>query len=139
MINHVILVGRLGQDPEIRHTQNGDAVANFSVATSDKWKDKTSGEWKEKTEWHRCSAFSGLASVAEKFLQKGTLVYVEGKMRTRSYDKDGEKRYTTEITLGPTAVLRILADGRPRSDDAPAQKANDKKATAPDLDDEMPF
>lgn len=96
-VNKAILVGRLGKDPEVRHLENGAAVANFSIATSETYKDKTSGERKEQTEWHNIVLWRGLADVAEKYLKKGDMVYIEGKLRTRSWDKDGVTRYTTEI------------------------------------------
>jgi single-strand DNA-binding protein len=96
-INKVILVGRLGRDPEMKYLTNGDAVCNFSIATSDTWKDKDSGEKKEKTEWHRIVTFRKLAEICGKYLSKGSMVYIEGKLQTRSWEKDGITRYTTEI------------------------------------------
>lgn len=95
-VNKAIIVGRLGKDPEIRHTQGGKTVANFPVATSETWKDK-SGQKKEQTEWHLVQVWGGLADVAEKYLNKGDMVYIEGKLRTRSWEKDGITRYQTEI------------------------------------------
>ncbi|MDH5366285.1 MAG: single-stranded DNA-binding protein [Cyclobacteriaceae bacterium] len=96
-VNKVILVGRLGKDPEVRHLESGVGVANFSVATSEVYKDRNSGERKEVTEWHNVVLWRGLADVAEKYLKKGDMVYVEGKLRTRSWEKDGVTRYTTEV------------------------------------------
>ena len=96
-VNKVILVGRLGKDPEVRHLESGAAVANFPIATSETYKDRNTGERKEVTEWHNVVLWRGLADVAEKFLKKGDMVYVEGKLRTRSWEKDGITRYTTEI------------------------------------------
>lgn len=96
-VNKVIIVGRLGKDPEVRHLENGASVANFSVATSEVYKDRNTGERKEQTEWHNVVLWRGLAEVAEKYLTKGDMVYVEGKLRTRSWEKDGVTRYTTEI------------------------------------------
>jgi single-strand DNA-binding protein len=96
-INKVILVGRLGRDPEMKYFQSGDAVCNFSIATSDTWKDKDSGEKKEKTEWHRIVTYRKLAETCGKYLSKGSLVFIEGKLQTRSWEKDGVTRYTTEI------------------------------------------
>ena len=96
-VNKVILVGRLGKDPEVRHLESGAAVANFPIATSETYKDRNTGERKEITEWHNIVLWRGLADVAEKFLKKGDMVYVEGKLRTRSWEKDGITRYTTEI------------------------------------------
>lgn len=96
-VNKVIIVGRLGKDPEVRHLENGATVANFPVATSETYKDKNTGERKEQTEWHNVVLWRGLAEVAEKYLNKGEMVYIEGKLRTRSWEKDGITRYTTEI------------------------------------------
>ena len=96
-VNKVILVGNLGRDPEVRHLENGASVANFSIATSETYKDK-SGNKQEQTEWHNIVLWRGLAEIAEKYLRKGSQIYVEGKLRTRSWqDKDGNTRYTTEI------------------------------------------
>ncbi len=97
-VNKVIIIGNLGRDPEIKYTQSNVPVANFSVATSESWKDKTSGEWQEKTEWHRVTAWRHLAERAEKYLRKGKQVYVEGRLETRKWQgQDGQDRYTTEI------------------------------------------
>ena len=97
-INKAILIGNLGQDPEIRHLPDGAAVANFSVATSDKWTDKNTGEPRERTEWHRIVAFRRPAEIAGEYLKKGRQVYIEGKIQTREWeDKNGNRRWTTEI------------------------------------------
>lgn len=105
MINKVILVGRLGAAPELKSTQKGEKLANFSVATSEKWVDK-SGESKESVEWHKIVCFGGLAETCGKYLQKGMQVYIEGKLQTRSWeDKDGEKRFTTSVVAN---VVRFL-------------------------------
>lgn len=96
-VNKVILVGRLGKDPEVRHLENGAAVANFSIATSEVYKDRNTGERREQTEWHNIVLWRGLAEVAEKYLKKGDMAYIEGKLRTRSWEKDGITRYTTEV------------------------------------------
>ena len=104
-INKVILVGYLGQDPEIRYTPDGVAIVNFSVATTESWKDKASGEKKEKTEWHRVVAFRKLGEICGEWLTKGQLVYLEGKLQTRSWEKDGITRYTTEIVLNDMKML----------------------------------
>ena len=97
-VNKVILVGNLGQKPEIRYTQTNTAVATLSIATSESWKDKDSGEQREKTEWHRVVFFGKLAEIAEQYLDKGSQLYVEGKLQTRKWqDKDGNDKYTTEI------------------------------------------
>jgi single-strand DNA-binding protein len=104
-INKVIIVGRLGQDPEMRYFADGTAVANFSIATSDEWKDKTTGEKKEKTEWHRIVVFRKLAEICGKYLSKGRQVYIEGKLQTRSWEKDGVTRYTTEVVANDMQML----------------------------------
>ena len=105
-VNKVIILGRLGQDPELSHTPSGAAVCNMSIATSEKWKDKTSGADQEKTEWHRIVVWGKMAESCSKYLSKGKQAYIEGKLQTRSWDdKDGNKRYTTEINA--TAVQFI--------------------------------
>jgi single-strand DNA-binding protein len=97
-VNKVILVGNLGQKPEMRYTQTNTAVATLSIATSESWKDKESGEQREKTEWHRVVFFGKLAEIAEQYLDKGSQLYIEGKLQTRKWqDKDGNDKYTTEI------------------------------------------
>ncbi|MDH5397739.1 MAG: single-stranded DNA-binding protein [Cyclobacteriaceae bacterium] len=96
-VNKVILVGRLGKDPEVRHLENGVAVSNFPIATSEVYRDRVTGERREQTEWHNIVLWRGLADIAEKYLKKGDMIYVEGKLRTRSWERDGITRYTTEI------------------------------------------
>ncbi len=97
-VNKVLLIGRLGRDPEVRYTPDGTAIANFSIATSEEWKDKKTGEKQERTEWHRIVAFRRLGEICGEYLSKGRQVYVEGRLQTRDWqDKDGNKRYTTEI------------------------------------------
>jgi single-strand DNA-binding protein len=96
-VNKVILVGRLGKDPEVRNLENGATVANFTMATSESYKDKTTGDKKEITEWHNIVLWRGLADIAAKYLHKGDMVYIEGKLRTRSWEKEGVTRYSTEI------------------------------------------
>lgn len=107
-INKVILVGNLGNDPEIRYMPNGNAVANVSLATSDSWKDKATGEQQEKTEWHRVVFFNRLAEIVEQYVKKGSKLYVEGRLQTRSWEQDGVKRYSTEIVASEMQML----DGR---------------------------
>jgi single-strand DNA-binding protein len=112
-VNRVILVGNLGSDPEIRSFQNGGRVANFSIATSESWKDKNTGERKERTEWHRISIVNeALVVVVERFLKKGSKVYLEGQLETRKYEKDGKDVYTTEVVLRPYRGTLTLMDGR---------------------------
>ena len=110
-VNKVILVGNVGQDPEVRQFQNGGQVASFSLATSETWKDKNTGERKEKTEWHRVSVFSeGLVRVVQNYIKKGSKLYIEGQLETRKWqDKDGQDRYTTEVVLrGFNSTLTML-------------------------------
>jgi single-strand DNA-binding protein len=113
-VNKVILVGNLGKDPETRTFANGGKVVSFSLATSENWKDRSSGERKEKTEWHNISIFSeGLAGVAERFLRKGSKVYIEGQLETRKWqDQSGNDRYTTDVVLRNFNSSMVLLDGR---------------------------
>jgi len=112
-VNKVILIGNLGRDPEIRSFQNGGRVANLNIATSETWRDKASGERKERTEWHRVTVFNeNLVGVVERFLKKGSKVYIEGQLETRKYEKDGREQYTTEIVLRPYRGELTLLDGR---------------------------
>ena len=108
-INKVILVGRLGKDPEVRYMPNGGAVANLQLATSESWRDKQTGEMKEQTEWHRVVLFGKLAEVAAEYLHKGAQVYIEGQLRTRSWDDNsGVTRYVTEILVKTTGTMQML-------------------------------
>lgn len=112
MLNKVQLIGRLGKDPEVRNLESGKAVANFSIACSEKWKDRTSGEVKEKTEWVNLVAWDPLADkVIARYLHKGDLVYIEGKLQTRSWEKDGVTRYTTEVLVSSLIMLSTKRDG----------------------------
>ncbi len=113
-VNKVILVGNLGRDPEVRHTQDGKKIANLSVATSDSWKDKNTGERREKTEWHRVVIFNeGLSNIAEQYLRKGSKVYLEGALQTRKWtDKDGNDKYSTEVVLQGFNCVMTMLDGR---------------------------
>src|SRR3954466_12114400 len=112
-VNKVILIGNLGRDPEVRTMQNGGKVANLSLATSENWKDKTTGERKEKTEWHRVVIFGQLADIAERFLKKGSKVYVCGQLQTRKWtDKDGAEKYSTEVVLQGFGGELTMLDGK---------------------------
>ncbi len=116
-VNKVILVGNLGRDPEVRQSQAGAKIVNFSVATSESWKDKNTGERRERTEWHRVVIFSeGLANIAEQYLRKGSKVYLEGALQTREYEKDGTKRYSTEIVLQGFNSTMTMLDTRGSKD-----------------------
>ena len=113
-VNKVILIGNLGQDPEVRQFQNGGSVCNLSIATSENWKDKNTGERREKTEWHRVAIFSeGLVRIAQQYLKKGSKVYIEGKLQTRKWqDQNGQDKYSTEVVIqGYDGTLTML-DGR---------------------------
>ncbi len=143
-INKVILVGNLGNDPEIRYMPNGEAVANFTVATSESWRDKTTGEQREKTEWHRVAVFGRLAEIAGEYLKKGSQVYIEGKNSTRKWqDQSGQDRYTTEVVVsGFNAVMQML--GGNQNKQAPKTPPEPQAPQAPseppmDFDDSIPF
>jgi len=111
-VNKVILVGTCGQDPETRYLPSGNAVTNLSLATSEQWTDKQTGQRVEKTEWHRVSLFGKVAEIAGEYLRKGSQVYIEGKLQTREWEKDGIKRYTTEIIVDMQGTMQLLG-GRP--------------------------
>jgi len=113
-VNKVILVGNVGSDPEIRSFNNGGKVANFSLATSENWRDKQSGERKEKTEWHRVAIFNdGLVGIVERYVKKGSKLYIEGKLQTRKWtDRDGNDKYTTEVVLQGFGGTLTMLDGR---------------------------
>ena len=113
-VNKVILVGNLGRDPEIRHTQDGKKIANLSIATSESWKDRNTGERKERTEWHRVVIFSeGLANISEQYLRKGSKVYLEGQLQTRKWtDQSGQDKYSTEVVLQGFNCTLTMLDGR---------------------------
>ena len=110
-LNRAMIIGRLGRDPEIRYTPDGKAVVNFSIATSDKWRDKQTGELKERTEWHRIVAFGRLAEICGEYLSKGRQIFIEGRLRTRSWERDGITRYTTEIEATNMQMLGSKNDG----------------------------
>lgn len=149
-VNKVILVGNLGQDPDVKHTQAGTKIVNLSVATSERWKDKQSGESRERTEWHRVVVFNeGLAGVAERYLSKGSKVYLEGQLQTRKWQgQDGQDRYTTEVVLKPYQGQLVLLGDRggtqnhPAGEDRSEQRSQGVARTGErydDLDDEIPF
>ncbi len=118
-VNKVILIGNLGQDPEIRYMPNGGAVANLTLATSESWRDKQTGEMREKTEWHRVVIFGKLAEVAGEYLKKGSQVYIEGSLQTRKWqDQSGQDRYTTEVVVNIGGSMQMLGG---RGGDAPSQ------------------
>lgn len=110
-VNKVILIGNLGGDPDTRYMPNGNAVCNVTLATSDSWKDKNTGQLQERTEWHRVVFFGKLAEIAGQYLRKGSKIYVEGRLQTREWEKDGIKRYTTEVVVDMGGQMQML-DGR---------------------------
>lgn len=127
-VNKVILVGTCGQDPEVRHLPNGNAVTNLSLATSEQWTDKQTGQKVERTEWHRVSMFGKVAEIAGEYLRKGSQVYIEGKLQTREWEKDGIKRYTTEIIVDMQGTMQLLG-GRPQNQDGSQQGGNNYNQT----------
>ena len=146
MINKVILVGNLGREPDIKYTGDGKAIANLAVATTESWTDKTSGQKVEKTEWHRVVIFGRLADIAQKYLHKGSKVYIEGQLRTRSWDQNGEKKYTTEVVLsGFSSVLQMLnkvtgePQGEPETGDLEVAPEKIQPVAADEFDDDIPF
>lgn len=158
-VNKVILVGNLGQDPEVRYIPNGSAVATLSLATSESWRDKQSGEQKEVTEWHRVVIFGKLAEIAGEYLRKGSQVYIEGQLRTRKWtDQSGQEKYTTEVVVNIGGTMQMLGGrqsangqstssrsdwGQPQQPSGPAHsgQASGSSAGAPpmDFDDDIPF
>lgn len=149
-VNRVILVGHLGRDPESRFLPSGTAVVNFSVATTETWKDDA-GEKKERTEWSRCSAFGKTAEVITQYCKKGSLLYVEGKLNTRKYEKDGQDHYATEIRVDRVQFLSPRGDGKSAGDSADYAAASGRSSAAKagagkkgggafdQMDDEVPF
>ena len=157
-VNKVILVGNCGQDPETRYLPSGGAVTNITLATSESWKDKQTGQQQERTEWHRVVFFNRLGEIAGEYLKKGSKVYVEGSLRTRQWEKDGVKRYTTEIVASEMQMLDSRGasgggDWGGQSQQAPAQsgqagQSSNAPASQPvaepaggldDFDDDIPF
>ncbi len=153
-VNKVILIGNLGRDPEVRSMQNGGKVANLSIATSENWKDKSTGERKEKTEWHRVVIFGSLADIAERYLKKGSKVYVSGQLQTRKWtDQSGAEKYTTEVVLQGYGGELTMLDGRgdgagggggygasePSGDGGGSGGGWDSGPSGGDMDDDIPF
>ena len=152
-VNKVILVGRLGNDPDVKAMQNGDKVVLFSLATSDRWKDKMSGEQKERTEWHRVVIYNeAIGRIAEQYLKKGSAVYLEGQLQTRKWtDNNGVDKYTTEVVIPNYSGVLTMLDTRSQSSvseennsnqlDSAADEAmgGSETSTAEQLDDDIPF
>lgn len=151
-VNKVIIIGRLGQDPEVRYAPSGAAFANLTVATSEQWRDKQTGEQKEQTEWHRVVISGKLAEIAGEYLRKGSEVYLEGKLRTRKWtDQNGVDKYTTEIQVGINGTMQMLGGKQGGGEQTPAPRNNGQpQRQAPrqhsqhseppmDFDDDIPF
>ncbi len=144
-INKVILVGNVGQDPQVRSMQSGQKVVSFSLATSDRWRDRATGEQKEQTEWHRVVIFNpNLVEVAERMLQKGTKLYLEGSLRTRKWQNQaGVDTFTTEVVLNPYAGQMVILGGAKAMDGASADSAAPaqprEEVTPAQIDDDIPF
>ncbi len=160
-VNKVILIGNLGGDPETRYTPSGSAVCNLTLATSESWKDKQNGQQQERTEWHRVVFFGKLAEIVGQYLRKGSKVYVEGRLQTREWEKDGIKRYTTEVVVDMGGTMQMLdsrndsggqggnyaPQGQQRSAPAPQQQRQAPTAQMPPeqqpdydgMDDDIPF
>lgn len=141
MVNKVILIGNVGADPKIRRFQNGDKLANLILATSESYKDKNTGEKNTKTQWHNIVVFGGLVGVIENYVKKGSKLYVEGQIETRTWqDQSGQDRYTTEIVLrGFGSTLLLLSGKQEETQSADDQKKSNGYQPQDDLDDEIPF
>jgi single-strand DNA-binding protein len=141
-LNHCSFIGRLGRDPETRYLPNGDAVTNFSIAVGESWKNKETGEINESVEWVRVTAWRKLGEICGEYLKKGAQVYVSGKMKTREWEKDGVKRYTTEVVIDKMQMLGGKKDAEPAEQREPEQKPAKKPAGGgkfDDMDDDIPF
>ena len=139
-INKVILVGNLGRDPETRYLPSGGAVTNVSLATSRSWKDRDSGEQKEKTEWHRIVFFNRLAEIAGEYLKRGSKVYVEGELRTREWEKEGQKHFTTEIVANEMQMLDSKGGNSDyETNNNISNGASSSLSSADMVDDDIPF
>jgi single-strand DNA-binding protein len=158
-VNKVILIGNVGSDPETRYLPNGNAVTNIALATTDSWKDKQTGQQQDRTEWHRVVFFGKLAEIAGEYLAKGSQCFIEGRLQTREWEKDGVKRYTTEIVVDMNGTLQLLGGRRdgdqqghpqeraarqpaPRTQQRPAPQQRPAQQPAQDydsFDDDIPF
>lgn len=148
-INKVILVGNLGADPDVRYSANGNAVTKIRIATSDQWKDKQSGEMQERTEWHRVTAFGRLAEIMGEYLKKGSQVYIEGRLQTSTYEKEGQTHYSTDIIASDMQMLGgrggqggggdFGGGDRERSQGGSSSAPSRAPASNNDFDDDIPF
>lgn len=135
-VNKAIIIGNVGSDPDIRTMPNGNQVVNLSIATSDEWKDKQTGEKKEKTEWHRCVFFNKIADIAAQYVNKGSKLYIEGRLQTRSYEQDGVKKYSTEIVVNDMQML----DSKNTNSNNEVKEASKNDVEKFDaFDDDIPF
>jgi len=146
-INKVILVGNVGQDPETRYMPNGNAVTNITLATSETWKDKNTGEQQERTEWHRVTFYQRLAEIVAEYVKKGSKLYVEGRLQTRSWEQDGIKRYATDIIANEMQMLDSRGSGsgggggsyQPAQQSVASEPAEPTPADMGEFDDDIPF
>lgn len=146
-VNKVILIGNVGGDPETRYMPNGNAVTNITLATTDSWKDKQTGQLQERTEWHRVVLFGKVAEIAGEYLRKGSQCYIEGRLQTREWEKDGVKRYTTEVVVDMGGTMQLLGgkrDGQPQDQaarqPAPRQQPSQQPQQQGDrFDDDIPW
>ncbi len=146
-VNKVILIGNVGGDPETRYMPNGNAVTNITLATTDSWKDKQTGQLQERTEWHRVVLFGKVAEIAGEYLRKGSQCYIEGRLQTREWEKDGVKRYTTEVVVDMGGTMQLLGgkrDGQPQDQAArqqpPRQAQSQQSEPGGDrFDDDIPW
>jgi len=135
-VNKAIIIGNVGSDPDIRTMPNGNQVVNLSIATSDEWKDKNTGDKKEKTEWHRCVFFNKIADIAAQYVNKGSKLYIEGRLQTRSYEQDGVKKYSTEIVVNDMQML----DSKNTNSNNEVKEASKNDVEKFDaFDDDIPF
>lgn len=130
-LNKVMIIGNLGADPEVRYTSSGTAIATARLATSESWKDKTTGEQQERTEWHRCKFFGKLAEIVGQYVKKGSQIYVEGKLRTEEYEKDGIKRYSTDIVCDEMQMLGKPDGTKPKPAERSAAPSDDDSEQIP--------
>lgn len=139
-VNRVAILGNLGNDPEVKYTASGSAIANLTVATSESWNDKATGEKKENTEWHRVVLFGKLAEVAGEYLRKGSQVYIEGQLRTRKWtDNAGVEKYTTEIVVGMNGVMQMLGGKQECKPQQQQSRPQQQQNNPPPITDDCPF
>lgn len=139
-VNRVTILGNLGNDPEVKHTNSGSAIANLTVATSESWNDKATGEKREAVEWHRVVLFGKLAEVAGEYLRKGSQVYIEGQLRTRKWaDNAGVEKYTTEVVVGMNGVMQMLGGKQETKPQQQQNRPQQQQNNPPPHDSDIPF